>query len=227
MCFNSNLKLVTDLEITSWIKKQTRPWPSEQNTYRGIGWVIPEGFESYIAVQDFDLNEGLDSIPLEYSRLILLMLEFTSEPRDCYMALWFGFGWDIEKVLGIEGQIYDFFEMPNRNYYVFEGPLNDAVKIGYKYWKRFNNEIPNYVWPRDKSWVMVKEIDHDVILIGGSVELINAIENSGCFTTQRFDMQTPYWDLTLTDWEHKEQNNSIEVFDLPPKKGKLKSFFGL
>ena len=201
MFFDSNLKLVEDLSVTNWVSERTRPWPVLNQEYRGIGWVIPEGFESYISIQNYEPRNSTKTFnPLDFSRLILHLLQFTKYPGSCLMALWEGFGWNTKKDLGLEHTEVKYFRMPNRSYFLFEGPLIDAVKIGHKNWGLFFPEIPNYIWPQDKSWILVKEIDYEVILIGGSEELISSIENLGCFTTQRFDLEQPMHEISLATW---------------------------
>jgi hypothetical protein len=38
--------------------------------------------------------------------------------------------------------------------------------------------VPNLIWPADRSWFVVSEVDFDSTLVGGSAELIKAIVES-------------------------------------------------
>jgi hypothetical protein len=39
-------------------------------------------------------------------------------------------------------------------------------------------DVPNLIWPADRSWFVVSEVDFDSTLVGGSAELIKAIVES-------------------------------------------------
>ena len=65
------------------------------------------------------------------------------------------------------------FALPHRVYYLFTGPLGDAVKIGTwvtRDW--FLPRSPNIFWPGDRSWCVASEIDFDSTIVGGTTDLI-------------------------------------------------------
>ncbi len=71
------------------------------------------------------------------------------------------------------------FELPNRAYYLFTGPLEDALRFGYwvsEDW--FLPRSPNLFWPQDRSWCVASEIDFDSTLIAGTGALIDEIVQS-------------------------------------------------
>ena len=78
------------------------------------------------------------------------------------------------------------FSLPNREYLLMRGPLTEAKKIGYSFSGRFDFESPNLLWPSDRSWLMVTDIQFDFTLVGGSEKLIQSILNTDSFTVQRF-----------------------------------------
>ena len=67
------------------------------------------------------------------------------------------------------------FQLPNRNYLLTQGPIEEALRIEFHYGNFFSFESPNLIWPEDKSWIVVSEIDFCATLIGGSLELIQKI----------------------------------------------------
>ena len=65
------------------------------------------------------------------------------------------------------------FTLPHRVYYLFTGPLGDAVKIGTwvtRDW--FLPRSPNIFWSYDRSWCVASEIDFDSTIVGGTTDLI-------------------------------------------------------
>jgi hypothetical protein len=68
------------------------------------------------------------------------------------------------------------FALPHRDYSLFTGPLDDAVRIGR--WVTsdwFLPQSPNLFWPDDTSWCVASEIDFDSTLVGGPAVLIAEI----------------------------------------------------
>ncbi len=66
--------------------------------------------------------------------------------------------------------------LPGRDYLLLAGPLRAALAMGDQVtgdW--FDPQSPNLLWPLDRSWCLVSEIDFDSTLIGGSTELIEAV----------------------------------------------------
>jgi hypothetical protein len=78
-------------------------------------------------------------------------------------------------------------ELPNRAHVLFRGdlaelrspewelavPWRDRIKEGFGF--EPSAQSPSIVWPDDRSWVMVTEVDYDSTIVGGSAELIRAI----------------------------------------------------
>jgi hypothetical protein len=68
------------------------------------------------------------------------------------------------------------FETPGRGYYLFTGPIDDALRIGS--WPTadwFLPRSPNLFWPDDRSWCVATEIDFDSTLLGGPPDLIDDV----------------------------------------------------
>jgi hypothetical protein len=71
------------------------------------------------------------------------------------------------------------FELPGRAYYLFTGPLHDALRFGS--WATadwFLPRSPNLFWPDDQSWCVASEIDFDSTLVAGTAALVDDIVHS-------------------------------------------------
>jgi hypothetical protein len=133
-----------------------------------------------------------DLAPEVLGPLCALLGDHTGAVGHCYFGLWEGWGWvdgvgvsavwdspsDVAAdAIGVsEVQVEPGFspdelsrprmELPYRNYVLLEGPLSAALQIG---------QSPNLFWPADRAWCVASEIDFDSTLLGGTVELIEAI----------------------------------------------------
>jgi hypothetical protein len=71
------------------------------------------------------------------------------------------------------------FELPWRAYYLFTGPLPDALRFGH--WASedwFLPRSPNLFWPDDQSWCVASEVDFDSTLIAGPAALVEEVVRS-------------------------------------------------
>jgi len=137
--------------------------------------------------------------PTALAPLLDVLAPFTGD-QDCHHALWDGWGW-----LSRGSAIWAFFQdgpgprppaptrapppdvlqqalnaprlsLPGREYLLFIGPLRAALTTGHQVtdvW--FDPQSPNLMWPQDRTWCLASEIDFDSTLIGGPVELIDAV----------------------------------------------------
>ena len=124
-----------------------------------------------------------------------ILARHTSTADECYFALWEGHGmlhgWTptvrayrlgsgppppapAEWQLDLSGPR---FPMPARNdFYLFEGDVHDAVRIGY--WANenaFHAITPQFMWPADHVWCVATEIDDDSTFIGGTQALVEEL----------------------------------------------------
>jgi hypothetical protein len=66
--------------------------------------------------------------------------------------------------------------LPGRDYLLFTGPIGAAQDVGQQAtpdW--FIPQSPNLIWPLNRSWVVVSEIDFDSTLVAGSSSLIASV----------------------------------------------------
>jgi hypothetical protein len=92
------------------------------------------------------------------------------------------------------------FPMPSRNeYYLFEGVIRDAVRIGY--WSNetsFHAVSPHFFWPSDHAWCVATEVDYDSTFIGGTQLLIDELCGSPQIEVLKIAPDAPAQDLVNT-----------------------------
>ncbi len=92
------------------------------------------------------------------------------------------------------------FKLPNREYLLMRGPISEATKIGWTFSESLHAQSPNLLWPRDRSWVLVNEIDFNVTLIAGSEKLIQTILDIDSLMTQRFNVTDTIEQLPVAEY---------------------------
>jgi hypothetical protein len=92
------------------------------------------------------------------------------------------------------------FQLPKRSYLLTQGPIKEALHIGFYQGDDFSLESPNLIWPEDKSWIVVSEIDFCATLIGGSLELIQKIMQKKELTSEIFNRTDTAIDLGLEEF---------------------------
>lgn len=191
------LKLITDFTEAKWVQATLYPW--EDPYIACLVVFIPVGFQSYLTIGHDNTDPSLGSVSsLNFERLILMLRDFTETPNECFVAIWTGFNWgfedlysDLFKSFSHRKEFDQFFDLPNRKYYLLQCEIIESLKIGQIIFNHLEFEKSNLMWPRDKSWFVSNEIDYDVTLVGGSEELIREIENYPYFVTERFDPAVP------------------------------------
>jgi hypothetical protein len=84
---------------------------------------------------------------------------------------------------------------PDRTYYLFEGHIDAAVRIGD--WVNrdfFIPRSPNFFWLADHTWCLATEIDDDSTFIGGTPELIDELCTSQLVESLEISPDAPYED---------------------------------
>jgi hypothetical protein len=72
-------------------------------------------------------------------------------------------------------------ELPQRTHVLFTGSIRELADPSWAEtvpWAETNPEwtqSPSLVWPADRAWVLVTEVDFDSTIVGGSAELVRAI----------------------------------------------------
>jgi hypothetical protein len=113
-------------------------------------------------------------------RLCKVLAKGTVEAEHYYFGIWTG--WSAEDYVALwremgekTGSRIPRFGLPRyagRDYFLLCGPLQSAVKLVEM---GLMHTSPNYIWPSDKSWCLVTDIDFDSTLVGGSELLVKEI----------------------------------------------------
>jgi hypothetical protein len=127
-------------------------------------------------------------------RLIERLTPFTSSPYHCFFAVWEGWG-DLRS----DAEQAPSFELPQRRYFLFEGPVGAATETFSSNEESLSavvlrpvSEAPAKMsegfpppparyqsaalwWPDDQSWCVATEVDLESTYIGGSRDCIEAI----------------------------------------------------
>jgi hypothetical protein len=134
---------------------------------------------------------------LAYRALTVLcdrLAEDAGDEPDCYFCLWEGYdglatyGWlettlaPYSEVNARNRHIFTSDELsrprvhlPGRDYVVLAGPLRNALRIGSFAADLFWPQSPNLFWPAERAWCVASEIDFDSTLVGGSLQLVDAL----------------------------------------------------
>jgi hypothetical protein len=130
--------------------------------------------------------------------LCRILASHTTTADRCWFCLWQGYGWvngspavammtrdgrgdPIPPAFGPESLAGPHLRLPQRNYMLFEGPLEAASEMGW--WPAeqfFDPQSPNIFWPADHAWCAATEIDLDSTYVGGSTELIADLLADAC-----------------------------------------------
>ena len=149
--------------------------------------------------------------------LCAVLRRHTTTPEDCWFAVWEGWGWQHrgsqsimrstrngEPAAPIDHASDDrrldltapTFSLPHRNYYLFNGSLEDVTRIGD--WVTadwFVPQSPSLFWPTDHAWCVATEVDHDTTLVGGTPDLIAAVCSSPVLEAMPIAPDAPREDL--------------------------------
>lgn len=63
-------------------------------------------------------------------------------------------------------------KLPDRGYFLLEGPLDAATDLGWNVGDAFFPQSPNLFWPQDHGWCVASEIDLFCTLVAGSQVMV-------------------------------------------------------
>ena len=116
-------------------------------------------------------NPKEDSPPSKDANVLAkLLTPHTKTPQDCFFAVWEGYtGCLGEPITGAPT-----FDMPNRTYYLLEGPVtkaHESICTGYiDNTSDALHQGPNLWWPIDHAWFVYSAVDFNSTYVGVSVE---------------------------------------------------------
>lgn len=159
------LKPSPNLAAASWITDDEEDW----NQIATFG---PASLPGYVRVRilpdpevPFQSENDAPEVPgdalseLDLMRLVLEVLRrHTGTPDEGYFCLWEGWG---TRIPGFKPMV----RIPNRAYFLFEGPLAEAGQWGVDD-QHGETLVPALVWPADRAWCVAKDVDQHWIGVG-------------------------------------------------------------
>jgi hypothetical protein len=148
----------------------------------------------------------------ELDALCEILALHTTDPKRCFFGLTTIRGW--EGMFTVDEVGHGLLRLPGRDYIVVEGPLSAVDQITFDASKSssttivsfsskgggpppppdpadfISREPPNLIWPTDRAWFVISEVDFDSTLTGGSAALIDAIAASPALEARQVDPMT-------------------------------------
>ncbi len=159
----------------------------------------------------------------DMAALIAVLRSHTTTPEACWFGLWEGYGWLrggvlATSVLGdpsdeptiVPGPIpQDILngpkvELPDRNYLLFTGRVEDALAF-----VESRGQTPNLFWPSDHAWCVASEIDLSSTYVGGSEDLVNDLLASDELEALAIEESTPIF--VVEPWIEEEAASAAEA----------------
>lgn len=171
-----NLRLSNESDAADWITTSPLPW----DRLVGFG---PGGFESYArlryvpdpAVEGQRENDVVSHGITEMeavSQLCRLLAVETATPEDCYFCLWEGWP-EAREHIEAKATVH----VPNRNYYLFQGSIEDVGRWGLPGEDRMQPAA--FIWPADHAWCFASDVDPHWAGIGATKSTIARLLSSG------------------------------------------------
>jgi hypothetical protein len=134
----------------------------------------------------------------------------TGTPNECWFGLWDGWNYASgqqvayrvgDKKIPVKRQAQ--IRLPYREYTLFTGPLSAYHDIGYLLPSgQFKPSPPSLIWPEDHEWLVAADADLDSTYVGGSKELVAALEATEtieAWTVRASDLVTATSDQVNTE----------------------------
>lgn len=182
-----SLAICSDLSPADWIVTSDVPWDR-------LVTFGPSGFAAYGRVRYIpdpthqdqgEWEADLDASPSEVEQwraLLQLLATVTSDPSDCYFALWDGWVFPESARRWPTFGVPRGARIPHRTYFLFHGALSDAEIWGEPteagIWGRpefSKGGTPAFVWPSDHTWCVAADIDPHWAGIGATAPTIERL----------------------------------------------------
>lgn len=182
----------TDASPAQWLLSADRDW--SDLAVRG-----PLGYEAYARLRfipdpshpgqcegeadvDGEVLPEIEQMAIAVTRLA----DFTTTPDDCYFAIWEGWGGP-ELVGPVQ------IPFVNREAVLFNGAASDLLD-----WvdSRDNSSpdnlpIPSFIWPADRAWCIVNDVDPHFATIGASSAAIRGLLSCTTIDATEDDPNSP------------------------------------
>ncbi len=143
------------------------------------------------------------NLPAEQLRaLCAILARHTRSCAACWFCVWEGYGWlngstavvtaiynpDGRQISNAASGLNAFaapvfpaevdaprVNLPQRSYFLLEGPLEAATDLGWTVGDAFFPQSPNLFWPQDHAWCVASEIDLFCTLVAGSQVMVEEL----------------------------------------------------
>ncbi len=151
----------TNLQAASWITDTEQDW-TELAGFGPAGLpghvrvrILPDPERPFLSENDAPSVPGALSEEEQIRTIVDVLGRHTGTPDDAYFCLWDGWG---TRIPGFKPMV----RIPNRAYYLFQGPLADLGRWG----TDDDSPAPAFVWPADQAWCLAKDVDQHWIGVG-------------------------------------------------------------
>ncbi|MHB8513162.1 MAG: hypothetical protein ACYDCC_13420 [Actinomycetota bacterium] len=131
---------------------------------------VPSVFESYARIHSSTPEGGFGIGFEELGRLLGILGRHTATPEIAWFGLWSGYR-RMELPPGALLYSSPTVERPFREYLIYRGDLRD----GTAFFEPPLSNVPDLMWPDDRSWFVTGDTDLDYLLIGSTQTCIDDI----------------------------------------------------
>jgi hypothetical protein len=198
------LRLCEDIAAADWITHSSLPWtqlvgfgPAGFDAYARLRLLPDPEYPGQSETDAVTSAWRSQQLPI----LFTVLGQHTSTPDDCYFCVWEGFLDLGHRTVHPDDDTHvaspasdavpatapevpgppwvpqvPRVEVPNRAYWLFQGPLSDAgsweAADGWPERGSQQGAEPAFVWPEDRAWCVAKDVDPHWAGIGGTHALI-------------------------------------------------------
>ena len=168
MIFGDHLTPAGSAAPAEWIRTSCHGEPGT------VGALVPNQFAATIRLCAPDPGEG--DWWAEYRDLFSIVASigerYTSTPNRAWFAVWEGHGFPIAAPLDLIPR----FELPDRAYYLMEGPVTAIDRLRYPGDDGWRN--PDLFWPDDHQWFVATDVDFWSLYVGGDNDFVAELASS-------------------------------------------------
>lgn len=143
----------------------------KSDSWRATALYGPQKYEAHASIYPLDAVESLESEIGVLRDLVAILSNYTSTPTEWFICYWDGWGIDLEAP-SIQGTA--------RRHFVVSTSIKDPTG-----WPAPGSAAagipPSYIWPRDRAWVLAKDIDVDFVGLAATTKAIEGMTREPAF----------------------------------------------
>lgn len=145
--------------------------PAGFDAYARIRFIPDPDMEAQIATEPRG-SEGYSSDIEQARRALYDLARFTDTPHRCYFCMWDGYS-DVQLPAGLRRD--RMIHLPHRSYVLFAGSLTDVDRWEEIFCQGRPCPPPAFVWPADKQWCFVSDVDQHWAGVGATRDAIDSL----------------------------------------------------